>query len=49
MYAPVASRFATYGIELPPALAAYSARLLALPAMREWGAAAQAEIDSGLA
>lgn len=42
-YAPVAFRIQTYGLELGAAAAAYAARLLALPAMREWYAAAIAE------
>ncbi len=49
MYAPVVSRFRTYGIELPPPAQEYSERMFALPAMREWKAAAKAEIESGLA
>jgi len=47
MYAPVVSRFRTYGIALAPALSAYSDRVLALPAMREWEAAAEAEVAAG--
>ena len=35
-YAPVATRFRTYGIPLPPVADAYCSRLLALPAMKEW-------------
>lgn len=35
-FAPVAFRVQTYGLELDPAAAAYSARLLGLRAMREW-------------
>lgn len=42
-YAPVAARFATYSIALPPAAQAYADTILALPAMQEWIAAAQAE------
>jgi glutathione S-transferase len=49
MYAPVVSRFRTYGISLSPALQAYSDRIWALPAMKEWGKAAKAEVDAGLA
>jgi glutathione S-transferase len=49
MYAPVVSRFRTYGVELPDAVQAYCERMWALPAMRDWAAAAQAEIESGLA
>lgn len=43
MYAPVAFRFDTYRVDLPPAAAAYRDTLLGLPAMREWWQAAQAE------
>ena len=49
MYAPVVSRFLTYGIALPAAVAAYCGRMMALPAMQEWKRAAQAEVDAGLA
>jgi glutathione S-transferase len=38
-YAPVVSRFETYGIHLPAIAQAYSQRVLALPPMREWEAA----------
>lgn len=48
MYAPVASRFRTYGIALPEIVEAYSARIFALPAMRDWIAAAEKEIAAGL-
>jgi glutathione S-transferase len=43
MYAPVATRFATYGVELDGAAAAFRDTILAMPAMREWTAAALAE------
>ena len=49
MYAPVVSRFRTYGIALPPALKAYSERIFALPAMREWEQASQKEVEAGIA
>ena len=49
MYAPVVSRFRTYGIALSPQLQAYSDRIWALPAMKDWGTASQAEVDAGLA
>jgi len=48
MYAPVVSRLRTYGIAVPPIVEAYSERVFALPAMRDWIAAAQEEIDGGL-
>ncbi len=42
-YAPVVTRFETYGVHLPAVAQAYSQRVLALPAMHEWIAAAKAE------
>ena len=49
MYAPVVSRFVTYGIVLPALAREYADRMMALPAMKDWGAAAQKEVDSGIA
>lgn len=43
MYAPIAFRVQTYALTLSEPAAAYVARLLALPAMREWYEAALAE------
>jgi len=43
MYAPVASRFATYGVEVGPASQAYMEALAALPAWQEWKASALRE------
>jgi glutathione S-transferase len=43
MYAPVATRFRTYGVELDPTCQAYADAILALPAFLEWQAAAQRE------
>jgi glutathione S-transferase len=40
MYAPVVSRFHTYGIEVGPVAKAYMASVMALPAWAEWRAAA---------
>lgn len=40
-FAPVATRFVTYGIALPAALQAWSERVHALPAMQRWVDAAQ--------
>jgi glutathione S-transferase len=48
MYAPVVSRFRTYGVETSTAVKAYMDRVMALPAMQEWKKAAQAEVDAGL-
>ena len=45
MYAPVASRFATCGIELPEALDAYRRTVLDSPAMQDWSALASAESE----
>jgi glutathione S-transferase len=49
MYAPVVSRFVTYSVAVPESVDAYIRRMMALPAMRDWGFAAQKEIDAGLA
>lgn len=46
MYAPVASRFRTYGVALPDPLAAYQATVLGSLAMQEWSAAAAAESET---
>jgi glutathione S-transferase len=43
MYAPVVSRFRTYGVTLEPALQAYADRIWDLPAMTEWREAALLE------
>ena len=43
MYAPVVSRFHTYGIEVGAASAAYMQAVMALPAWEEWHAAALKE------
>jgi glutathione S-transferase len=44
-FAPVVTRFRTYGVPLSAQLAAYSDALLALPAMQQWVAAATAEAE----
>jgi glutathione S-transferase len=36
MFAPVASRFITYGVNLPKVCAKYRDTMMALPAMQEW-------------
>lgn len=36
MFAPVASRFTTYGVNLPKVCAKYRDTIMALPAMQEW-------------
>jgi glutathione S-transferase len=48
MYAPVVSRFVTYGVDTSLPIKSYMDRMMALPAMRDWGAAAQKEVDAGL-
>ena len=45
MYAPVATRFKTYAVALSAPAQRYADRLLALPAMQEWYAAAAAETE----
>ncbi len=42
-YAPVVTRFETYGIHLPAIAQAYAQRILALAPMREWESAAKME------
>lgn len=44
-YAPVVTRFRTYGVALEPLLAAYADAVLALPAMQQWADAARAETE----
>jgi len=46
MYAPVAFRFATYGVRLEKAEQAYSDGLRQLPAMRAWAEAAARESET---
>jgi len=48
MYAPVCSRFLTYDIALDPVCMSYRDAVLALPAMKEWIAAAEAEREEVL-
>jgi glutathione S-transferase len=43
MFAPVATRFRTYGVALAPENAAYVDAIMTLPAMQEWVAAAKRE------
>ena len=44
-YAPVATRFVTYAVRLPPSAQRYADALLALPAVREWTAQARRETE----
>jgi len=48
MYAPVVSRFLTYGVEVPASVRSYMDRVMALPAMQEWRKTAQTEVDAGI-
>jgi glutathione S-transferase len=43
MYAPVVTRFKTYGVELDPVSQAYCDAVLALAPMQQWYAEAAAE------
>jgi glutathione S-transferase len=45
MYAPVVSRFRTYGVQLDDGLADFADRIWDLPAMQEWREGALAEED----
>ncbi len=45
MYAPVCTRFVTYDVTLDPVCAAYCERIMALPHLQAWIAAAKAEPD----
>jgi glutathione S-transferase len=48
MYAPVVSRFETYGVDVPAPVRAYMERVMALPAMQEWRAVCEKEVEAGL-
>jgi glutathione S-transferase len=48
MYAPVVSRFLTYGVETSAPVGGYMDRVMALPAMAEWRKAAQTEVEAGI-
>lgn len=43
MYAPVATRFVTYGVPLRPEAQAYVDAIMAMPEMRDWAHAAEKE------
>jgi len=45
MYAPVATRFLTYGVKLNKPCETYCRTIMAMPEMKEWVAAAQQEPD----
>jgi glutathione S-transferase len=44
-FAPVVMRFVTYGVDLPPALAAYRDRVVGLAPMQQWIGEATAEVE----
>jgi glutathione S-transferase len=46
MYAPVASRFVSYGVDMDASMQAYVDTLFALPALQEWLRAAAAETET---
>lgn len=48
MYAPVVSRFVTYGVKTSKPVSAYMARVMALPGMVAWGRIARKEVAAGL-
>lgn len=48
MYAPVVSRFDTFGVPVPKDVRAYMNRVLALPAMQAWRKGAEEEIAAGI-
>lgn len=45
MFAPVVTRFTTYGVEISGAASAYADAICGLPALRAWIAGAQAETE----
>jgi len=45
MFAPIVSRFTTYGVQLDATSRAYAEAIWELPAMQEWAAAAQVETE----
>ena len=48
MYAPVVSRFDTFGVAVPKEVRAYMDRILALPAMQAWRKGAEEELAAGI-
>ena len=45
MYAPVVSRFTTYGVSVSAPVKDYMARVWALPGMQAWLAASKKEVE----
>jgi len=48
MYAPVVSRFTTYGVQVSAPVKDYMERIWALPAMQTWLAASRKEVEEGV-
>lgn len=48
MYAPVVSRFTTYGVQVSKPVKDYMARIWALPGMQAWLAASKKEVEDGI-
>jgi len=48
MYAPVVSRFTTYGVPVSASVKDYMARVWALPGMQAWLAASKKEVEDGV-
>lgn len=48
LYAPVVTRFLSYGVPLAPELAAYCAQMMAVPGMQAWADASRREVEAGL-
>ena len=48
MYAPVVSRFTTYGVQVSAPVKDYMARVWALPGMQAWLAASKKEVEDGI-
>jgi len=48
MYAPVVSRFTTYGVQVSAPVKDYMERIWALPAMQTWLAASRKEVEEGI-
>jgi glutathione S-transferase len=48
MYAPVVSRFTTYGVKTPKRVKSYMDQVWALPAMQNWLKASQKEVAGGV-
>lgn len=49
MYAPVVSRFTTYGVAVSPMVKEYMTRIWALPGMQSWLKDSRKEVEEGIA